>query len=115
MKLPEENSFNSAVMLESMAESVLITDTKLKYPGPHIIYVNAAFEKMTGWDRNEIIGKSPRILQGPDTDYTIFNDMQETGVVGHNGRAPKRWDNDGLFKKDLSVKIICLMLNNHDW
>ena len=48
MKEPDVHSFNSAVMLESMAESVLITDTKLKYPGPHIIYVNAAFEKMTG-------------------------------------------------------------------
>jgi len=78
MKKPVEHNFDSAVMLESMAESVLITDTKLKYPGPHIIYVNAAFEKMTGWNRNEIIGKSPRILQGPDTDYTIFNDMQNT-------------------------------------
>ncbi len=82
MQKPVEHSFNSAVMLESMAESVLITDTSLKYPGPHIIYVNAAFEKMTGWNRNEIIGKSPRILQGPDTDYTIFNDMQNTLEAG---------------------------------
>jgi PAS domain S-box-containing protein len=78
-----------------MAESVLITDTILKYPGPHIIYVNAAFEKMTGWSRDEIIGKSPRILQGPDTDYTIFNDMQKTLEEG------KVWSGNTLnYRKD---------------
>ncbi len=95
MKEPDVNSFDSAVMLESMAESVLITDTKLKYPGPHIIYVNAAFEKMTGWNRNEILGKSPRILQGPDTDYTIFNDMQDKLEAG------KVWSGKTLnYRKD---------------
>lgn len=95
MKVPEEHSFNSAAMLESMAESVLITDTMLKHPGPHIIYVNAAFEKMTGWNRNEIIGKSPRILQGTNTDYTIFNDMQDKLEAG------KVWDGKTLnYRKD---------------
>lgn len=95
MKEPDVHSFNSAVMLESMAESVLITDTILKYPGPHIIYVNGAFEKMTGWNRKEIIGKSPRILQGPDTDYTIFNDMQDKLEAG------KVWSGKTLnYRKD---------------
>jgi PAS domain S-box-containing protein len=32
---------------------------------------------MTGWDREEIIGKSPRILQGPGTDHTIFSDLKD--------------------------------------
>jgi PAS domain S-box-containing protein len=82
MKEQNEHIFDSAVMLESMAESVLITDTELNQPGPYIIYVNAAFEKMTGWNRIEIIGKSPRILQGPNTDHTIFNDMKDTLEAG---------------------------------
>jgi PAS domain S-box-containing protein len=97
MKDLEENSINSKVMLESMAESVLITDTKLNYPGPHIIYVNAAFEKMTGWNRNEVIGKSPRILQGPNTDFTIFNNMRDTLEAG------KIWSGKTLnYRKDRS-------------
>lgn len=95
MKKQEEHIFDSAVMLESMSESVLITDTVLNYPGPYIIYVNAAFEKMTGWNRNEIIGKSPRILQGPNTDYTIFNDMKDTLEAG------KLWSGKTLnYRKD---------------
>ena len=95
MKEQNEHIFDSAVMLESMAESVLITDTELNHPGPYIIYVNAAFEKMTGWNRIEIIGKSPRILQGPNTDYTIFNDMKDTLEAG------KVWSGKTLnYRKD---------------
>ncbi len=78
MNLQNKHSIDTAIMLESMAESILITDAELNAPGPNIIYVNKAFEKMTGWDRKEIIGKSPRVLQGPDTDYTIFNDLKDT-------------------------------------
>ncbi len=32
-----------------------------------IIYVNAAFERLTGYDRNEVIGRNCRFLQGPLT------------------------------------------------
>ena len=78
MKKQNEHIFDSAVMLESMAESVLITDTKLNYPGPYIIYVNKAFEEMTDWRREEVIGKNPRILQGAKTDLSIFRNLGDT-------------------------------------
>lgn len=61
-----------------MTESVLITDADLNSPGPYIIYVNPAFEKMTGWTKDEVIGKNPRILQGPGTDHEIFRNLIET-------------------------------------
>jgi len=66
------------VMLECMTESVLITDADLNNPGPYILYVNPAFERMTGWTKGEVIGKNPRILQGPDTDHEIFRNLIET-------------------------------------
>ena len=48
---------------------VLVTKaTPLSEPGPEIVYVNEAFERITGYSPQEAIGKTPRILQGPDTD-----------------------------------------------
>lgn len=60
-------------LLESVVtktkDAVLITEAEsLDEPGPRIIYVNDAFTKMTGYSAKEIIGKSPRILQGPNSD-----------------------------------------------
>ena len=69
-------SNESMVLLESMTQSILITTPELDLPGPYIIYVNKAFEKMTGWSREELIGKTPRILQGPNTDLSIFRDLR---------------------------------------
>ena len=74
---PDIHNIQPWKVLESMSESVLITSTDLIAPGPYILYVNPAFEKMTGWKRDEVLGKSPRILQGAKTDKTIFNDLNE--------------------------------------
>jgi PAS domain S-box-containing protein len=50
-------------------DSVMITDAdSFDEPGPRIVYVNAAFTKMTGYLPEDVIGRSPRILQGPNTD-----------------------------------------------
>ena len=69
-------SNESMILLESMTQSILITTPELDFPGPYIIYVNKAFEEMTGWSREEIIGKNPRILQGPNTDLSIFQNLR---------------------------------------
>lgn len=37
-------------------------------PSPRIIYVNNAFTKMTGYESHEIIGKSPKLFQGPESN-----------------------------------------------
>ena len=63
-------------ILEAASESILVTTTDLDYPGPTIVYANRAFERMTGWCKTEIKGKSPRLLQGPKTDLSIFPEMR---------------------------------------
>lgn len=47
---------------------VIITEAApFRAPGPRIVFVNDAFERRTGYRRDEVIGHSPRFLQGPDT------------------------------------------------
>ena len=59
-------------LLEAVAvhasDGVLITDAELSPPGPRIVYANAAFERMMGYAGDELLGRSPRLLQGPETD-----------------------------------------------
>ena len=64
-------------MIEAAPESILITDSNLDAPGPFIVYVNPAFERMTGWAKTEILGKSPKLLQGPKTNLKVFDDLRE--------------------------------------
>jgi PAS domain S-box-containing protein len=56
-----------AALADDLDIGVVLTDGVLSPPGPRILYVNATFERMTGFDRSEILGKNPRIFQGPGT------------------------------------------------
>jgi PAS domain S-box-containing protein len=49
----------------------------MEWPGPIIVYANPAFERMTGWTVREVAGTSPRVLQGANTDLSIFLGMRE--------------------------------------
>ncbi len=54
--------------VSSLNDMILITEAEpVDEPGPRIVYVNDAFERMTGYERHEALGRTPRILQGPDT------------------------------------------------
>jgi PAS domain S-box-containing protein len=72
-----------AAVIEAAAESILITTADLDAPGPSIVYVNPAFERMTGWSRSELLGESPRVLQGPETDLGIFANLKEKLLAGN--------------------------------
>ncbi len=73
----------------SIAESfngVLITETGPGYP---IVYANAAFSEMTGYAPDEVMGQSPAMLQGPNTDPDVIARLSreiEAGKLFH-GRA----------------------------
>ncbi|MXP65252.1 PAS domain-containing protein [Roseomonas sp. M0104] len=54
--------------LAQIAEAVMLTAADLDLSDPPIVFVNARFERMTGWSRAEIPGRSPRVRQGPRTD-----------------------------------------------
>ncbi|HEX4916706.1 MAG TPA: PAS domain S-box protein [Limnobacter sp.] len=64
--------------IERLNDIVMITEASpLAAPGPRIIYVNSAFERVTGYTREEVLGKSPRLLQGPLTDTQTLGHIRE--------------------------------------
>ncbi|MDZ7782204.1 MAG: EAL domain-containing protein [Halioglobus sp.] len=62
--------------------SVVITTDELDPPGPTFVHVNDAFTRMTGYTREEILGASPRILQGPDTDRKVLDRLKSNLRAG---------------------------------
>jgi PAS domain S-box-containing protein len=68
----------------SAIEAIVITDAQLDAPGPHIVYVNNAFCKMTGYSKDEVIGKTPRILQGVGTDFDMLKRLRQSLETGHS-------------------------------
>jgi len=65
---------NSAVLQSK--EAILITDAQLDLPGPRVVFVNPAFTTMTGYTAEEVVGKTPRILQGPRTDKAVLSRLR---------------------------------------
>ncbi|MBC7445934.1 MAG: PAS domain S-box protein, partial [Polaromonas sp.] len=54
--------------ISRLNDMLLITEAEpVNEMGPRIIFVNAAFERHTGYSREEALGQSPRMLQGPLT------------------------------------------------
>ncbi|HEX7437541.1 MAG TPA: PAS domain S-box protein, partial [Caldimonas sp.] len=51
-----------------MRDVVIITDAgPLEGSDPRIVFVNEAFSRHTGYSRDEVLGRTPRLLQGPKT------------------------------------------------
>jgi PAS domain S-box-containing protein len=58
-------------------EAVLITSAELDPPGPEILFVNPAFSEMTGYSQEEVLLRTPRILQGPKSDRAMLTKLRE--------------------------------------
>ncbi len=78
----EEQLRSLKTAIEQSNESVIVTTAQLEQPGPQIIYVNPAFTRMTGYALEEVIGKTPRILQGPKTDRSALDRLRKECAAG---------------------------------
>jgi PAS domain S-box-containing protein len=50
-----------------------MTVTDPRRPDNPIVFCNKAFERMTGYAMEEIIGRNCRFLQGPETDRSVVD------------------------------------------
>lgn len=104
------NLLESAI--RSDYDSIVITTLELEKPGPKIVYVNDGFTRMTGYSKEEAIGNTPRILQGPKTDRKVLDTLKKRlkegqAFFGHTVNYRKdgsefinQWDIHPLTNKD---------------
>jgi len=64
--------------VEAAGHAIYITD-----PDSVITYANPAFERITGYDSNEIVGQNPRVLKSGEMSTTYYNRLWATISRGH--------------------------------
>jgi PAS domain S-box-containing protein len=94
-----ENHYRLSEAIEQAAETVVITD-------PHgvIQYVNPAFETITGYTRDEVIGQTPKLIQSGKHDAGYYRQMWTVLSSGKTWRG--RFTNrrkDGSFYEEEAV------------
>ena len=86
------------VLMENSFDSILITDATVS---GKIIFANKAFKRLTGYDPSEVVGKTPRILQGVGTDKKVIAQLAQALKKG--GRFEGKAIN---YKKDATPFIM---------
>lgn len=71
-------------IINSISHAFVLTTTELEMPGPTILHANPAFVKMCGYDLDELVGNTPRLLQGELTDPAgLMEFKKKMNEVGH--------------------------------
>ena len=74
-------------VFELSKDMILITDCRLDDPGPIILFSNQETEKLSGYSVDEVIGKTPRIFQGPETCKKSLNQLKKALSSGRTFRT----------------------------
>jgi len=98
----ERARLTSAV--EQAAEAVLITD-----PEGTIVYVNPAFERITGYNREEVLGQNPRLLKTGKQDTAFYKAMWSTLARGEHwsGHFSNKRKDGGIYEGETVISPVC--------
>ena len=90
-----------AAAVARLNDVIIITEAgRYDEPGPRMLFVNDAFERITGWTRDDALGRSPRMLQGPKTDRTELtrigaalrrNEPVQAELVNYTRQGTEYW------------------------
>lgn len=91
------------VIFDYVSNGITITDKQSK-----IVYVNPAFSKITGYAREEIIGKNPGILHSGRHQKSFYDDMwqQITSKGFWNGEIWNRRKSGEIYPEFLTISKI---------
>jgi len=99
----EEDRIRLETAIENLAEYIVITDKE-----GTIQYVNPAFEKITGYTREEAIGKNPRMLKSGKHDEVFYKTLWDTLLSGKTwkGHLINRKKDESIFEEEASISPI---------
>ena len=102
-KRSEEVQRRLATAVEQAAEAIVITDTK-----GDIQYVNPAFERITGYTRDEILGRNPGLLQSGEHDQTFYKNLWDTIERGDvwTGHFINRKKDGSLYHEEATISPV---------
>ncbi|HTS66892.1 MAG TPA: PAS domain S-box protein [Candidatus Acidoferrales bacterium] len=100
----EEERASLAAAVEQSAEQILVT----KADGT-IQYCNPAFERVTGYGRNEVVGRNPRFLKSGKQDEAYYREMWATISAGGvwAGRFTNRKKDGSIYEAEGTISPIC--------
>ncbi|MDO9010571.1 MAG: EAL domain-containing protein [Gallionella sp.] len=102
-KTTEEAMRIAAVTFETQ-EGIMITDAQA-----NILRVNQAFQDISGYSAEEVIGKNPRILQSKRHDAAFYQVMWSAlSTTGKwSGEIWDRRKNGEIYPKEMTITAIC--------
>jgi PAS domain S-box-containing protein len=102
-KRAEQERIRLSTAVEQAAEAVMLTDIH-----GSIQYVNPAFEHITGFTREDALGRTPEILRSGTHDEDFFDDLWRTIRSGRvwNGRITNRQKSGVLVEQDATISPI---------
>lgn len=99
----QDKLFISELIIKGTAEGVMVTDTDGK-----IIDVNPAFEKITGYVKEEVVGKNPSILSSGRHDANFYKMMwKNIKTKGHwQGEIWNKRKDGQIYQELLTISAI---------
>jgi PAS domain S-box-containing protein len=100
MSVPDSIIRVAYAALEQAAERVVMTDRK-----GTILYVNPAFERVTGYTKDEALGQTPRLLKSGLHDATFYQQLWQALLAGQSFRARfvNRRKNGQLYHEEQTI------------
>ncbi len=93
--------------LAAAHSGIVIASAQL--PGHPIVYVNPAFERITGWKADEVLGRNARLLQSDDTDVNALTAIRGALEGGRSVEVTllNRRRDGSPFWNELSISPVC--------